>query len=144
MINFLAIAALSVLSAQTVQSQTRITFTGITATQGEQVVEGPNAAIQLRGVQGSGNVMLVDAGGISAQVAATVKAHSTLRTSLKNSAVSVNMKLNVKAEGQRATTQVEKIFYLDQERSASITKTFHFRQGITSRPVTLSYTVTIE
>lgn len=142
--DLLACVAPSLLLPQVAMGRTRIAVSEVIVTHGEHMIEGRDTAIELRGSQGSGSTVLLQRGDVEARMNAKVKGHNTLRSSLKSSAVNLTMGLRMKTGKKSRATQVQQLFHLDQARSASVKETFNFRPGITSRPITLSFTVTLE
>ncbi|MBK9758742.1 MAG: hypothetical protein IPO90_01925 [Flavobacteriales bacterium] len=66
------------------------------------------------------------------------------RSSLKDSAVNVIFEIDMNAGKDRDNKRVEKIFYLDQSRTGTVTQRFNFKDGITMRGITLKFDVEIK
>lgn len=135
---------LSVLAGLSAAAQTRITISHVFAVTGQDTVRGTDAVIQLNKAEGSGDALILATGDLSAKLNAKVSSHNVRRSSVKDSAVNLIMDIALKAGRDKDNKHVEKIFYMDQQRSTVVTQRFNFKQGITMRPVLLSFNVAIE
>lgn len=134
----------SLLVATSAWAQTRIIFTEVRALDRQDSLHGNDVTIQLNRAEGKDNTVLLSAGDVTVKVRAKVKTHSSPRSSLKDSAVNLTLDLFTQAGKGKDSKRVEKIFYLDQSRSGSVTQRFNFKNGLDMRPLTLSFKVTIE
>ncbi len=139
----LVLAALLLASAAAT-AQTRISFTDIRAVDGADTLRGNDISMELKRAEGSDNTLLLNAGDIAVRVQAKVSSHNVRRSSVKDSAVNLIMDISMKAGRDKDGKRVEKIFYMDQKRSTLVNQRFNFKQGITMRPVTLLFNVTLE
>lgn len=139
----LVLAALLLASAAAT-AQTRISFTDIRAVDGADTLRGNDISMELKRAEGSDNTLLLNAGDIAVRVQAKVSSHNVRRSSVKDSAVNLIMDISMKAGRDKDGKRVEKIFYMDQKCSTLVNQRFNFKQGITMRPVTLLFNVTLE
>ena len=56
----------------------------------------------------------------------------------------VRLEINLKAGTDKDNKRVEKIFFMDQARTATVSQKFNFKQGITMRPITLTFNIAVE
>ena len=134
----------SLLLATSSWAQTRIIFSEVRAMEPQDSLHGNDVTIQLNRAEGKDNTLLLAAGDVNVKVRAKVKTHSSPRSSLKDSAVNLTLDLFTQAGNRKDKKRVEKIFYLDQSRSGTVTQRFNFKNGLDMRPLTLSFKVTIE
>jgi len=127
-----------------ISAQTKVSITQVQAVDGQHTLQGNDAVIQLAGAEGAGNTAILSSGDVSATVHAKVSSHNVRRSSLKDSAVNLILEINLKAGKDKDNKRVEKIFYMDQARTATVSQKFNFKQGITMRPITLTFNIAIE
>jgi hypothetical protein len=135
---------LSLLSVVPASAQTRITLSNVIAVDGRDTLRGHDAIIQLNGAEGGGDALILATGDVSAKLHAKVSSHNVRRSSMKDSAVNLILEIALKAGRDKDSKRVEKIFYMDQSRTGTVTQRFNFKQGINMRPVTLSFNVAVE
>lgn len=132
------------LIASIATAQTKINITNVQAKDGEQSLQGTDATIQLNGAEGSGNAVILQSGDVMVKTGARVSTQNVRRSSLKDSAVNLVMEIAMKVGREKDSKRVEKIFYLDQKRTGTITQKFTFKQGINVRTITLTFNVEVE
>ncbi len=125
-------------------AQTKVRITGVQATDGTRALQGTDATIQLGRAEGAGNAVILTGGDVAAKLHAKVSSHHVRRSSVKDSAVNLILEIAVQAGKDKDRKRVEKIFYLDQDRTATVTQTFNFKEGITMRPITLTFNIAVE
>lgn len=125
-------------------AQTRIIFSEVRALDRQDSIQGTDATIQLNRAEGKDDTVILSAGDVTVKVRAKVKTHSSPRSSLKDSAVNLTLDLFTQAGKEKDKKRVEKIFYLDQSRTGTVTQRFNFKNGLDMRSITLSFKVTIE
>ena len=125
-------------------AQTKINFSDVRALDRQDSLHGTDATIQLNKAEGSDNAFLMHAGDMIVKVTAKVSTHKSPRSSLKDSAVNLDLDITMNAGNQKDTKHVEKIFYMDQKRSGTVTQKFNFKNGIDMRTITLTFNVAIE
>jgi hypothetical protein len=132
------------LIASIATAQTKINITNVQAKDGEHSLQGTDATIQLNGAEGSGNAVILQSGDVMVKTGARVSTQNVRRSSLKDSAVNLVMEIAMKVGREKDSKRVEKIFYLDQKRTGTITQKFTFKQGINVRTITLTFNVEVE
>ena len=142
--NRIFLAVLAFAAAGFAQAQTKINITAVQAQDGDKQVQGTDAVIELNHAEGSGNAFILNAGDLVVKLGAKVTTQNVKRSSLKDSAVNLVMDISMKAGRDKDSKHVEKIFYMDQKRSATVTQRFNFKQGINMRTITLSFSVAVE
>lgn len=125
-------------------AQTKVTITAVQAVDGQNTVQGTDASIELARAEGSGGTPILSAGDLTAKVQAKVSSHNVRRSSVKDSAVNLIMEISMQAGKDKDSKRVEKIFYMDQARTSTVTQKFNFKHGITMRTITLSFNVAVE
>ena len=134
----------SLLMSSSTWAQTRIIFSEVRALDRQDSIQGTDATIQLNRAEGKDDTVILSAGDVTVKVRAKVKTHSSPRSSLKDSAVNLTLDLFTQAGKGKDKKRVEKIFYLDQSRTGTVTQRFNFKNGLDMRSITLSFKVTIE
>ena len=107
-------------------------------------LRGGDVVLRLDRAEGSEQAILLQGGDILVNVRARVSTQNVRRSSLKDSAVELKMDLAMKAGKDKDTKQVQKIFYMDQERTTKVSQRYNFKQGIHMRSITLIFNATIE
>ncbi len=125
-------------------AQTKVLFSQVQAMDRQDSLRGTDATIQLTGTEGSGSAMLVQHGDIAVKVGAKVSTHNVARSSVKDSAVNLILDIAMKAGRDKDSKRVEKIFYMDQKRSGTVSQRFTFKQGLDVRTITLTFNVAVE
>lgn len=125
-------------------AQTKVTITAVQAVDGQNTMQGTDASIELARAEGSCGTPILSAGDLTAKVRAKVSSHNVRRSSVKDSAVNLIMEISMKAGKDKDSKRVEKIFYMDQARTSTVTQKFNFKHGITMRTITLSFNVAVE
>ena len=125
-------------------AQTRINFSNVMAVDHGDTLRGADVTVQLNRAEGSQQAILLQSGDISVKIGAKVSTQNVQRSSLKDSAVNLVMDIALKAGKDKDSKQVQKIFYMDQERTTKVTQRYNFKHGIDMRTVTLLFNATIE
>lgn len=133
-------AALSV----TMDAQTMVRFSDVTITEKDRVVQGKEVVAAIPNATGSDRVVLHDQDGLLLTSWVKVTTKNVKRSSVKSSAVNATFELELHVAGKKDGRRVEKIFYADQERKATITEKFTFKNDLDVRVITVSYVATIE
>ncbi|MBP8824011.1 MAG: hypothetical protein KBH07_10230 [Flavobacteriales bacterium] len=125
-------------------AQTKVTISAVKAVDGAHTLQGTDALIQLGRAEGSGSAGILASGDVTAEVQARVSSHNVRRSSVKDSAVNLVLEVTMKAGKDKDRKRVEKIFYMDQARTAAVSQRFNFKQGLTMRPITLLFNIAVE
>ena len=125
-------------------AQTKITFGNVMAVDHGDTLRGGDVVLRLDRAEGSEQSILLQSGDIFVNVRARVSTQNVRRSSLKDSAVELKMDLAMKAGKDKDSKQVQKIFYMDQERTTKVSQRYNFKQGIHMRSITLIFNATIE
>lgn len=120
-------------------AQTQIAITNVKAVEKESTTAGQDVTVQLNKAEGSDRAVVLSAGDLEAKVWVKVNTHNSRRSSLKDSAVNMIFEIDLKAGKDKDNKRVEKIFYMDQSRTTTVTQRFNFKDGITMRGITLSF-----
>lgn len=123
----------------TVNAQTQVLITNVTVTEKDAHQSGAGATIQLGGDEGSARAVIYENGDLRVKLWCKVSTHNVRRSSLKDSAVNLIFEIDMDAGKDHDNKRVEKIFYLDQSRTTTVTQRFNFKNGITMRGITLSF-----
>ncbi|HEX2616882.1 MAG TPA: hypothetical protein VHL57_05020 [Flavobacteriales bacterium] len=135
---------LALLATTAVLAQTQVTFSHIRIIEKGDSLSAPDVTVQLKGDEGSDRTVIYSANGIEAKTWVKVSTHNVRRSSLKDSAVNLIFEIDLRADKDKDNKRVEKIFYLDQARTANVSQRFNFKNGITMRGITLSFDCTIQ
>lgn len=131
--------SLALAASTALMAQTQIVITNVKAVEKDNTVTGQDVTIQLDKAEGSDRAVILASGDLQAKVRAKVNTHNSARSSLKDSAVNLIFEIDLKAGKDKDNKRVEKIFYLDQSRTTTVTQRFNFKSGITMRGITLSF-----
>jgi hypothetical protein len=140
--SLLAASALFLLSV--VNAQTEVVITNVKVLEKEATQTGNNVTIQLKGDEGADRQVIFTGGEIVVKTWCKVSTHNVRRSSLKDSAVNLIFEIDMKAGDDKDNKRVEKIFYLDQSRTTTITQRFNFKDGIHMRVITLQFDAEIK
>ncbi|MFT3886268.1 MAG: hypothetical protein QM724_12840 [Flavobacteriales bacterium] len=136
--------ALALTAAFGVSAQARIIITHVRAVEKGDTTAGRDVTLQLNKAEGAERAVILGPGGLEAKLWAKVSTHNSRRSSLKDSAVDLIFEIDLKAGKDKDNKRVEKIFYLDQARTATMSQRFNFKDGITMRGITLSFDCEIQ
>ena len=143
LLSSLALCATTLLSAQT-----RVKITNVTITEKEQTSQGMEVTLdpigQLNQAEGADRAVIYEQGDVKVKLWCKISTHNSRRSSLKDSAVNMIYEIDMKAGKDKDNKRVEKIFYLDQSRTSTITQKFTFKEGITMRLITLKFDAEIQ
>lgn len=138
-----ALCAAAVLSAQT-----RVKITNVTITEKDQVTQGMDVTLdpsgQLNQAEGADRALIFDQGDVKVKLWCKISTHNSKRSSLKDSAVNMIYEIDMKAGKDKDNKRLEKIFYMDQSRTTTITQKFTFKEGITMRVISLKFDAEIK
>ncbi len=138
----LALLALCAVTGAFAQTQVLITNVSVSEKSGEST--GNGTTIQLNSDEGSDRGIIYQQGDLRAKVWCKVSTHNVRRSSLKDSAVNLIFEIDLDAGKDHDNKRVEKIFYMDQTRTTTVTQKFNFKQGINMRVVTLKFDAEIK
>lgn len=138
-----ALCAITLLNAQT---RVKISNVSITekdrSSQGMEVTLDPSG--QLNKAEGADRAVIFNEGDVQVKLWCKISTHNSKRSSLKDSAVNMIYEIDMKAGKDKDNKRLEKIFYLDQSRTTTITQKFTFKEGITMRLITLKFDAEIQ
>jgi hypothetical protein len=124
-------------------AQTLVKISDLTLSEKEDVRRGTDLTAQLPEAEGVARVMLYADQHITAQAKVKVSTHNVRRSSVKDGAVNLIFDVELVVDGIRDKRRVERIFYAEQERKATIEEKFTIKQGIDMRVVTLAFVVEV-
>lgn len=134
------IPVLALLLATTmVNAQTIFRITNVTITEKDQVVAGNDATAEIRGAEGSDRVLIHASQDIELKSKVRVSTRNVRRSSHMRSAVNAIFEIDLTVDGKRDNRRVEKIFYMDQERTTRLEEKFVFKNGNKVRTVTVAF-----
>lgn len=136
--------SIALAAAYAVAAQTQVLITNVSVTEKEASSTGNGTTIQLNSDEGSDRAVIYSQGDLRAKVWCKVSTHNVRRSSLKDSAVNLIFEIDLDAGKDHDNKRVEKIFYLDQSRTTTISQRFNFKQGINMRTVTLKFDAEIK
>ncbi len=140
LLSLLLIALTPALNGQTV-----VRITNLSTTEKEVSHPGSDATVQLNGAEGSERVVLFTDGALSIRTWFKVSTHKSPRSSTKDSAVNLIMELDLLENGKKKDNRrVEKIFYMDQSRTATFNEKFVIKKGIDVRVIEVKFDASIE
>lgn len=120
-------------------AQTLYHITGITITENEQVVHGQDVTAEIRGAEGSDRVVIYSGPDMELRSKVKVTTQNVRRSSLKSSAVNAIFEIDLKVDGRKDNRRVEKIYYMDQDRTSSFQERFVFKNGNKVRVITVAF-----
>ncbi|HEY0976682.1 MAG TPA: hypothetical protein VGE21_04370 [Flavobacteriales bacterium] len=135
---------LLLVSGLSMQAQTKVHFRNIRVIEKGDTLHGPDVSFELGRAEGAERTVLYTGGDVLVKAWAKVSSHNVRRSSVKDSAVNLIMELDMHAGRDKDNKRLEKIFYLDQSRTSTVTQRFNFKDGITMRGITLSFQCGIE
>lgn len=142
------LTAIAFCAAAVLSAQTRVKITNVTITEKDQVTQGMDVTLdpsgQLNQAEGADRAMIFDQGDVKVKLWCKISTHNSKRSSLKDSAVNMIYEIDMKAGKDKDNKRLEKIFYMDQSRTTSITQKFTFKEGITMRVITLKFDAEIQ
>lgn len=127
-----------------VQAQTRIRLDHVRAITHGDTLQGSDAVLVLNGSTGAGDAVVLQAGELMAKVHARLTTNGSARSSVKDSAVRLHLSIAMRSGRDKDNREVDKVFYLDQQRSTTLREQFNFKDGIAVHVITLLIDVTIE
>ncbi len=138
------LTSITLIAVQALIAQTQVLITNVHTLDNGQTLKGNEVTIQLNGAEGSERQVIFAGGDMEAKTWVKVSTHNVRRSSLKDSAVNLMFEIALKAGDDRDNKRVEKIFYLDQSRTSTVSQKFIFKHGIQVRVVTLSFDVEVK
>lgn len=146
-IRLLLVSALLTLSGF-LSAQTTVSITNVTITEKDRSTKGMDITLdpkgQLNNAEGADRSVIYDQDDVRVKLWGKVSTHNVRRSSLKDSAVNMIFEIDMKAGGDHDNKRVEKIFYLDQSRTGTVSQRFNFKDGITMRVITLKFDVEVK
>jgi uncharacterized protein (DUF58 family) len=133
------LALLLVGTATFVAAQTRLQVTNLTITEKENVTQGVPITASLQGDQGRTPIVLFADQTYTLDGLFKVRTYNVKRQSEKQGAVYLTMTLYLSTGGKRNKHVVEKVFYVEQERSASFSEEFLIKNGLDVRKITVTF-----
>ena len=138
------LTSFALVAALVAAAQTQVLITNVSVTEKESSSTGNGTTIQLNHDEGADRAVIYEQGDLRAKVWCKVSTHNVRRSSLKDSAVNLMFEIDLDAGRDHDNKRVEKIFYMDQTRTTTITQKFNFKQGINMRVVTLKFDAEIK
>lgn len=120
-------------------AQTLYHITGVTITENEQVVNGQDVTAEIRGAEGSDRVVIFAGQDMELRTKVKITTQNVRRSSLKSSAVNAIFEIDLKVDGRKDNRRVEKIYYMDQDRTSSFQERFVFKNGNKVRVITVAF-----
>lgn len=137
--------SLLLLSGPLLVAQTVVKISNVSITEKETVTPGTDATTALKGSEGSERIMLFTDGPVAIRTWFKVSTHKSPRSSTKDSAVNLIMELDLLENGKKKDNRrVEKIFYMDQDRTTTFNEEFVIKNGITVRVLKVKFDAAIE
>lgn len=136
--------SLVLIAALTTSAQTQVIVSNVSVAEKSGTTTGNGTTIQLNSDEGADRAVIYEQGDLRAKVWCKVSTHNVRRSSLKDSAVNLIFEIDLDAGKDHDNKRVEKIFYMDQTRTSTITQKFNFKQGINMRVVTLKFDAEIK
>lgn len=138
------VSSLVLITALTTSAQTQVIVSNVSVAEKSGTTTGNGTTIQLNSDEGADRAVIYEQGDLRAKVWCKVSTHNVRRSSLKDSAVNLIFEIDLDAGKDHDNKRVEKIFYMDQTRTSTITQKFNFKQGINMRVVTLKFDAEIK
>ncbi len=127
------------LLVQLSHAQTRFRVTNVKVTEKDRTITGNDAVADIRGSEGDDRLVLLDQDGLWVKTQVRIRTHNSNRSSVKEGAVYATFEVRMKVNGKGDRRTVQKVFYAEQERRATITEKFTFKDGINVRVFTVSF-----
>lgn len=139
---------LALCTATVLSAQTRVKITNVTIAEKERTANGMDVTLdpsgQLNQAEGADRAVIFNEGDVQVKLWCKISTHNSKRSSLKDSAVNMIYEIDMKAGKDKDNKRLEKVFYLDQSRTTTITQKFTFKEGITMRLITLKFDAEIQ
>jgi hypothetical protein len=130
---------LAVLSGVWLHAQTLYRITNVTITEQDRVVHGLDATAAIKGAEGSDRVVIFAGQDMELRTKVKITTQNVRRSSVKSSAVNAIFEIDLKVDGRKDNRRVEKIYYMDQDRTSSFQERFVFKNGNKVRVITVAF-----
>ena len=142
--NRLFFTALLAAVAPFATAQTIFRITNVTITEKENVLTGNGATAEIKGSEGSDRVVVYADQRMTVKARVKVSTQNVARSSLKSSAVNAIFEIDMHLDGKKDNRRIEKIFYMDQERTTHLKEKFVTKQGNQVRVITVEFDGSLE
>lgn len=130
--------------ALSLNAQTTYKISNATITEKDQVQRGMDVTAMIKGAEGSDRVVIFAGQDITLESRVKVSTQNVKRSSLKSSAVNAIFEIDLKVDGKKDNRRVEKIYYMDQERTSHFKEKFVFKNGNQVRVITVEFDGNLE
>ncbi len=130
--------------ALSLNAQTTYKISNATITEKDQVQRGMDVTAMIKGAEGSDRVVIFAGQDIILESRVKVSTQNVKRSSLKSSAVNAIFEIDLKVDGKKDNRRVEKIYYMDQERTSHFKEKFVFKNGNQVRVITVEFDGNLE
>ena len=125
-------------------AQTVVILEDVVIQDQENTYTAEGRTITLDKAEGSEETILFAGNDLEVKAHFKVSTHKSPRSSMKDSAVNLEMTLYLYAAGKKDKRRVDKIYYMDQERSSTFKETFVIKNGIDIRKIEVSFAARIK
>ena len=125
-------------------AQTVVILEDVVIQDQENTYTAEGRTITLDKAEGSEETILFAGNDLEVKAHFKVSTHKSPRSSMKDSAVNLEMTLYLYAAGKKDKRRVDKIYYMDQERSSTFKETFVIKNGIDIRKIEVSFAAQIK
>ena len=132
---FLFVAVMALIGT----AQTVVILEDVVIQDQENTYTAEGRTITLDKAEGSEETILFAGNDLEVKAHFKVSTHKSPRSSMKDSAVNLEMTLYLYAAGKKDKRRVDKIYYMDQERSSTFKETFVIKNGIDIRKIEVSF-----
>lgn len=131
-------------SAMFSTAQTIVILEDVVIQDQENTYTAPGRTVQLDRAEGTEETILFAGNDLEIKAHFKVSTHKSPRSSVKDSAVNLEMTLYLYAAGKKDKRRVDKIYYMDQDRSSAFKETFIIKNGIDIRKIEVSFAAQIK
>ena len=137
---FTALASMTSLA----QAQTIFRISNVTITEKENILTGNGATAEIKGSEGSDRVVVYADQRMTIKARVKVSTQNVARSSLKSSAVNAIFEIDMILDGKKDNRRIEKIFYMDQDRTTHLKEKFVTKQGNQVRVIVVEFDGSLE
>lgn len=137
---FTALASMTSLA----QAQTIFRISNVTITEKENILTGNGATAEIKGSEGSDRVVVYADQHMTIKARVKVSTQNVARSSLKSSAVNAIFEIDMILDGKKDNRRIEKIFYMDQDRTTHLKEKFVTKQGNQVRVIVVEFDGSLE
>lgn len=130
--------------AFSLNAQTIYKISNATITEKDQVQRGMEVTAMIKGAEGSDRVVIFSGQDMTLESRVKVSTQNVKRSSLKSSAVNAIFEIDLQVDGKKDNRRVEKIYYMDQERTSHFKEKFVFKNGNQVRVITVEFDGSLE